>query len=204
MFIANYNFGEVHMVDTNYNNKEFKDIIYTGEHIFEKEFRKCTFYHCNFSESTFENCTFDTCYFNNCNLSLTKFNHSLLNKVRFSHSKIIGVIWMEAGKLKDLTFEHSILNFSSFWGMKIKDLHINNCTAHDVDFCEADIKKAEFIRTDLHKSLFRNTILVNANFTEAKNYSSIDISSKNTTGAKFCLPEAINLLYQYNIEISEL
>lgn len=34
------------MEDTNYNNKEFKDIIYTGEHIFEKEFRKCTFYHC--------------------------------------------------------------------------------------------------------------------------------------------------------------
>ena len=77
---------------------------------------------------------------------------------------------------------------------------IVECKAHDVDFREARLAEASFTYTDFAHSLFHNTDLSGADFTEATNYS-IDIQANQIKHAKFSRLEAANLLTHLGIEL---
>lgn len=77
---------------------------------------------------------------------------------------------------------------------------IEACIAHDVDFREADLKRANFKLTDFESSQFVHTKLNAADFTEAFNYS-IDPSQNDIRKARFSLPDAIHLLDGFDIQI---
>jgi len=98
------------------------------------------------------------------------------------------------------TFENCILNFSSFYKMKLKKTVYKNCNLSEVDFTEADLSAALFDHCDLAKALFENTILEKTDFRTAYNYS-IDPELNKLKKARFSLPGIAGLLDKYDIDI---
>jgi len=84
--------------------------------------------------------------------------------------------------------------------LSLSDLVIEECKAHNVDFREGDFSNGNFTYSDLTGSLFSNTKLLKADFTEAVNYD-IDIFNNVLKQAKFTRFEAVNLLSALEIEL---
>lgn len=171
----------------------------------DKLFEGCRFIDATFSESQFIRCKFVDCEFNNCNLSAVQFKSSSFNNITFFESKATGINWTMLNwphiRLScPFQFYNSIISHSSFYGLELDELIIEACIAHDVDFREASLRRANFKRTDFEKSQFVHANLYAADFTEAHSYS-IDPTQNNIKKAKFSLPDAIHLLDGFEIQI---
>ena len=77
-----------------------------------------------------------------------------------------------------------------------------DCVAVDVDFREADLSQADFAGSDLSESLFVNTDLSEADLSRARNYL-IDPGQNVLKGARFSMPEAMSLLYNMDIILTD-
>ena len=131
--------------------------------------------------------------------------NSRFNNVSFKDCKLLGIDWTRAtwpnlSIDSQLKFEKSVLNDSSFFGLKLPNLKLIECRCIEVDFSDGDFNHGDFSYSDLSASLFRQTNLTKANFAEALNYS-IDIENNRITGAKFSRHEAVSLLQSLNIEL---
>ena len=192
---------------SDYSDQVFNVIHLERGQIVSSDFYDCDFNQCSFVESIFQECKFVNCLFRECNLSLLQVPESSFSSVRFLDSKILGVNWTQAdwpttGLGKPLKFLRSIINHSTFIGLKLKGIKITNCAALEVDFREADLSQADFTSTDLSRSIFKNTILSEADLSQARNYH-IDPGQNVLKGAKFSMPEAIALLYSMDIELTD-
>ncbi len=188
-----------------YQNQNFKDIHLSEKKIDQKEFDNCTFSGCNFSESEFYKCKFYECKFTNCNLTMIKVNNCSFFDTLFENSKAIGINWTAAAwpniKLcSPIHFYKCALNYSSFFGLWLREIVMTECTATEVDFREADCTSANFTHTDFSQSLFNKTNLTKADFTDALSYS-IDVFLNEIKKAKFSFPEAMNLLRCLDIQL---
>lgn len=174
--------------------------------VFENiEFDSCTFRECDFSETTFRSCRFIECHLENCNLSNSKLDYSKFSDVNFHECKLVGVDWTVVDwpglRLPSpIKFYKCIINDSSFYGLYLAEMVIEECKAHDVDFREGNFSESNFSHTDFSNSLFIASNLHSADFTDSTNYN-IDINLNQIQGAKFSRYEAINLLYSLDIEL---
>ena len=89
-----------------------------------------------------------------------------------------------------------------FHSLKLPDLIISNCKAHDVDFSDCDLAHADFHGTDLKQARFSSTRLDHCNFSAATNYY-IDPLENSVEGAVFSLPDVLSLLSTFKIKIDE-
>ncbi|MBU2515292.1 pentapeptide repeat-containing protein [bacterium] len=188
-----------------YFSMRFTNLNHSGKEICFKVFEDCTFEGCNFNEAIFNKCKFVDCHFVKCNLSVLKVDYSKFTDVVFDECKVIGIDWTKASWANftfcsPIKFHKSILNDSSFFGLKLKEIVIEECKAHDVDFRDGDFSEANFTHTDFSNSLFNKTNLSGADFTEATNYY-FDIYFNDIKRAKFCRYEAVNLLESLGIEL---
>ncbi len=188
-----------------YLSQTFDNLDISTEEINCKIFEDCSFIECNFSATLFSKCKFIDCHFSKCNLSVTKINYSKFLNITFDECKIIGINWTKASwpnieLSSPIEFHKCILNDSSFFGLSLKDIIIESCKAHDVDFRECNLSQADFTYTDFSYSLFNKTNLSEADFTEATNYN-INIFQNNVKKAKFCNYEALRLLDCLEIEL---
>lgn len=188
-----------------YIDKNFSGLLVREKTISGASFDGCTFRNCDFTGTQLRHCKFRDCSFRSCNLSLVKIHGTLFAGVSFKDSKLLGVNWTEADwpRIKLGTppaFAGCILNDSNFLGLKLGGIKFTDCTARGADFREADLSKAEMNGTDLSGALFGNTDLTGADFSGARSYS-IRISENKVKGAKFSMPEAMNLLYCLDIKI---
>ena len=110
--------------------------------------------------------------------------------------------WSGASLGQPLGFHSTAISHSTFIGLELSDIEITECVATDVDFREADLSEADFRGTDLSESLFVCTNLRQADLREARNYR-IAPGENDVTRARFSLPEAMSLLYNLDIDLSE-
>lgn len=188
-----------------YWSEKFKDLDFSGIEISSKEFDGCTFEKCDFSDATFKRCNFVDCEFTSCNLSNIKLEYSKFSDICFRDSKLIGINWTKVSWpslmfSSPIKFYKSMLNDSSFFGLSLQDLVLEECKAHNVDFREGDFSNANFTYTDLSGSFFANTNLSAADFSEATDYD-IDIYQNTIKKAKFSRFEAVRLLDSLEIEL---
>jgi uncharacterized protein YjbI with pentapeptide repeats len=188
-----------------YSDQVFNARHLDGGQLVSSEFYDCDFNQCSFVESIFQGCKFVNCLFRECDISLLQVPECSFSSARFLDSKVLGVNWTQAdwattGLGKPLEFLRSIINHSTFIGLKLKGIQITNCVALEVDFREADLSQADFTGTDLSRSMFKNTILIEADLSQACNYH-IDPGQNALKGAKFSMPEAMALLYSMDIEL---
>lgn len=193
-----------------YEEQTYK-ALFLPSHTFQRiDFEGCTFIACSFPESAFLSCAFRDCTFKNCDLSLVKVDGSTFRNTHFEDCKLIGVNWAKAAwdrkgshqLAHPVDFYRCVLNYSSFNGMALSKMTLQHCTAREVDFSEADLGQADCRFSDFSGSQFCNTDLSGADFRGANNYEIVPALNK-LKKAKFSLPEALSLLYNLEIEISE-
>ncbi len=198
------------MTDFNDKQKEYFSEDFVSLNLSQREissfvFDDCTFDACNLSETIFKGCTFKDCRFVNCDLSVAKLKASRFSGVIFEGCKVIGIDWTRAYwpsivLQPPLKFYKCVMNDSSFFGLKIKNLVITGCQTQSVDFRDGHFQGANFTQTDLSNSLFMQTDLSHSDFTEATHYN-IDIRFNEVKKAKFSRFEALSLLELLDISL---
>ena len=184
-----------------YFEKTFKSLNGAELDISNVQFEKCTFDGCVFSKAKFYNCVFTDCVFQACDLAGLSFAGSRLNGVQFSESKLMGISWLDANTmLFSVGFRECQLDYSNFFGMKLKQLNMINCCANEVSFQEADLTAADFSGTNLSRSVFLSTNLQKADFSGASNYA-FDPQANKVKGARFSVPSVLALLEPFAIDI---
>lgn len=192
------------------NGEQFFEISFkkheaSEEHYKDIEFEECQFEDCDFSGTKFQHCKFVNCEFIRCNLSLIDPTNSTFFGITFLESKLIGVDWTKAVWPLfhldfELKFERCTLNDSSFFGLTLNELVLDDCKLHDVDFREGHFNKSTMSGCDFTHSLFMRTNLKNVDFGASTNYA-INVLQNQVTGAKFSRYEALNLLECLGIEL---
>jgi uncharacterized protein YjbI with pentapeptide repeats len=189
--------------DSYVENAEFKNADFSGKQIKFIEIVDTTFTRCTFIEAFFIECRFKNCTFTKCDLSNLRVKSSQFSQVQFEGCKVIGINWTEAswqkgGFFRLIDFNDCTLNYSSFFGLRLKSIRITQCIAREVDFGETDLTAGIFDRTDFSGSVFAHTDLTDADFSSAVNYS-ISPSNNTLKKTKFALPEAMSLLHNLDI-----
>jgi fluoroquinolone resistance protein len=192
------------------NQEEFYDYNWSDLKLDEielknKRFENCTFVRSSFINTQFHSCKFIDCEFKLCNLSSAQFKYTSFTDTVFDESKLIGINWTQAKwpniKLTSpIKIYRSNISHSSFFELDLREIIIEECKAHDVDFRGTDLSNGIFIATDFQSSLFMHTKLCAANFTDAINYS-INPKENDVRKGKYSMPEVINLLHYFEIEI---
>lgn len=193
------------LCEDEYFDVKFTELKFEKKKLSNKIFENCLFEHCEFSETQFIGCRFIDCEFLQCNLTAMVPQNTSFSETLFSESKLLGVNWTQAKwplvhLLSPIKIFKSNISHCNFYELNLKETVIEQCKAHDVDFRGADFSNSRFVQTDLAKCLFLHTNLSCCDFTDAFNYN-IDPNQNTVKGAKFSLPDALNLLEHFEIEI---
>lgn len=186
--------------DAEYDKMEFVGMELSNSTISQVEFTRCTFKKCKFNSAMLMKCRFEDSVFQECDLSIMNIEYSAFNSVTFKNSKVLGVNWTKALSPIDVNFSSCNINLSSFFGLNLSRIIIEECQAKEVDFAETNMTKANLRSSDFTKSRFLKTKLTGADLRNAINYT-IDPTCNNIKKAIFSLPEAIGLLSYLDIVI---
>ena len=197
--------GEHIQSKAEYLDKVFTNINVSKTHLTHSAFEGCQFKGCDLSDTTIEHCKFVDCEFISCNVSMAQFKFSAFSEVVFDDSKLVGINWTQVKwpnirLTSPIKLYRSNISQSSFYDLELTEISIEDCKAHEVDFREADLSCGIFSQTDFSGSLFMHTKLHGADFRDAINYY-IDPNQNEINKAKFSMPDAINLLQAFDIEI---
>ena len=165
------------------------------------EFEHCSFTNCNFAAISLSGVNFSDCTFVNCDLSNCSLENTSLQEVEFRNCKLLGLRFDECNTfLLRFRFEECILNFSSFFKLKLKGIKFTDCRLEEVDFSETDLSKARFLHCNFSGAIFSNTILEHADLNTSTDFS-IDPESNRITKARFSSTNIAGLLDKYEIVI---
>lgn len=186
-------------------DKHFSNLDLEKIELQNKTFENCYFDKINFSEAKIIACKFVDCEFEFCNLTAAQINQSSFSEVIFDECKLIGINWIQAKwpsiqLTSPIKFYRSNISHSSFYELDLTEIVIEECKAQQVDFREGDFSDGVFTLTDFEGSLFMHSKLHAADFIDAINYS-INPLENDIRKAKFSMPDAINLLHSFEIEL---
>lgn len=165
------------------------------------EYENCTFTNCDFKEQDFSNYKFISCTFHTCNLSMIVLKKTILRDCAFIQCKMMGVQFNNCNTFGlSFRFESCLLNYASFYKLKIAKTQFMKSQLHEVDFTETDISQSVFDECDLHLAVFDNTLLEKADLRTAYHYA-IHPEKNKIKKARFSLSGIAGLLHEYDIEI---
>lgn len=99
---------------------------------------------------------------------MTKMQSTSLQNITFKDSKILGIQFDTCNNfLLEFSFENCILNFASFYGMKIPKTKFRECILQEVNFTGTDIHDGVFENCDFTRAVFHRTNLRNSDFTSS-------------------------------------
>jgi len=184
-----------------YDNQEYPNINYSGQTISQTEFDICIFLNCNFSNVEISETDFIDCRFESCNFAVAKLKGSGLKNVYFNNCKLVGIDFeLCSDFLFAANFKNCVLDYSSFFGKKLKKTKFSNCSLKEVEFSSTDLSGAEFANCDLLLAVFKQCNLEKVDFRTAYNYA-FDPETNKMKKAKFSSSGLAGLLEKYNIEI---
>ena len=184
-----------------YENEKFTNINYSGQKVTQTEFDNCIFQDCDFTNADFSDNDFIDCRFENCNFAVAKMNGSGLKEVHFVGCKLIGLDFEPCSAfLFAVSFKSCVLDYSSFFGKKLKNTRFVECSLKEVDFSTTDLSGALFGNCDLSMAVFKQCNLEKSDFRTAYNYA-FDPEQNRMKKARFSVSGLAGLLGKYNIEI---
>lgn len=182
-------------------DKNFKSIDFTEKPIEKADYENCNFENCNFSKSDLSDIVFEDCNFESCDFSNAKITNTAFKNIHFKVCKLIGLQFDECNPfLLEFQFAECILNYSSFYQLKIKGTKFTKCILNEVEFTETNLSGAYFTECDLSGAMFSRTVLQKADFRTSYNFS-INPEQNQISGAKFSLETLPGLLHKYKIKI---
>jgi fluoroquinolone resistance protein len=186
---------------TVHQDKTFTNINYTEKQLKNREFINCEFISCDFSKSDLSHNDFMNCHFRQCNFSLTNVTGTGFKDVTFNDCKILGIDFSKCNKfLFSFRFEKSHLDYSTFYGTKLRKTKFIDCSLKETDFEEADLTSSTFDNCDLAGATFVRSVLEKVDFRSARNFS-LDPAVNKMKQAKFSALNLAGLLYHFNLDI---
>ena len=191
-----------------YNLEKYDDIEIEGENLSsinlsEKFFYKCTFRGCNFTQTLLNDTDFDSCAFIDCNFTNSLIKQAKLNDISFSKCKLMGLNFYECSQFSfNLSFSGCSIHICNFTDLKMKGSEFIDCKIIDSSFQETFLEGVSFEGSSFKNTLFHNTNLGRASFCNAHGYN-IDPLVNNIRKAKFSIPDVLNLLSGFDIEIED-
>jgi uncharacterized protein YjbI with pentapeptide repeats len=181
--------------------KDFKNVNYNDNEPQKGDYENCTFSNCIFANTNLAHFNFIECKFENCDLSMAKLKATSFRDVCFKGCKLLGLHFDDCNDfLLSFQFEDCVLNFSSFYKLKLKKSSFINCKLIEAEFVETNLTNSNFENCDLNGAVFENTILEKSDFRTSFNYS-IDPEKNKMKKAKFSFQGIAGLLDKYNITI---
>jgi uncharacterized protein YjbI with pentapeptide repeats len=166
------------------------------------EYEVCHFSHCNFSGVDLSGYKFIDCSFEDCNLSMAKLNKTVLNGIKFIGCKMPGLHFDTCQAFGlSFSFDNCQLNYSNFFGTKIPKTVFKNTNLLEVDFTESQLNGSIFDHCDLVRAVFENTNLEKSDFRTAIHYV-IHPEKNRIKKARFSTDGLPGLLQQYDIDIA--
>ena len=182
-------------------HKTFEKVSFIDKRVNNREFEDCVFKNCDFSNSDFSNNSFMDCEFIDCNLSMTQLTGTSLKTVHFKDCKLLVIQFhMCADFLFSVSFEESVLDYSSFANKKMPKTKFNTCSIKEVSFIGTNLTNSSFENCNLDNAIFNDTQLAEVDFRTAYNYK-IDPEFNPMRKAKFSTRGIIGLLDKYDIKI---
>ncbi len=182
-------------------DQNFKGQNYTTNALAKGEYNNCAFINCTFLNADLKDISFVECTFDNCDLSNAQLKNAAFRDINFTNCKLMGLHFDDCnGFLIAFNFDNCLLNYASFYKLKLKNTRFNQCRLGDVSFEKTDLSNAVFSNCDLNKAVFENTQLENADFRTAFNFS-INPEINNLKKAKFSTQNIAGLLDKYKIII---
>lgn len=180
-------------------DKEYRSLDFSSEALEMADYENCRFIQCNFALSDLSERQFEDCSFDECDLSNANITHTAFRTVSFESCKLIGLQFDTCNPfLLAMKFKKSILNFSSFFQLKLPGTVFSQCSIQEADFSNANFNGATFHECDLIGSMFDNTQLEKADFYTATQFI-IDPEKNKISEARFSYENIEGLLTKYNI-----
>ncbi|PBQ31684.1 hypothetical protein CNR22_07850 [Sphingobacteriaceae bacterium] len=177
----------------------FKNIDFSTEHSFRKEFEYCEFISCIFPDLS--NLIFRDCIFRNCNFSNLKTHQSILQNCLYKDCKLLGVNFSGAKDFAfEIHFDNCNLDYSSFDKKKLNKSSFKNSKIHGANFTQADLSKCTVSNCDFYEALFSGTNLSGLDLSTSVNFT-IDPELNKIKKAKFALRSLPGLLQRYEIQV---
>lgn len=184
-----------------HNGRTFNAVNFAGKTLLNREFVKCIFESCDFTKSDLSGNMFMSCSFRQCNFSLATLKETGLRDATFSGCKMLGLDFSACNRfLFSFRFEACILDYSVFFGTKLKKTVFEGCSLKEVDFNEADLSQSVFRDCELAGARFGRTNLEKADFRSAQNFL-IDPGSNTLKRTRFSAMNLAGLLAQYNLDL---
>jgi uncharacterized protein YjbI with pentapeptide repeats len=181
--------------------QNFKNQDFTKKSLAKAKYDYCIFTDCNFGNSDLSSIAFVECTFVDCNLSNAKVDLTAFRTVKFSGCKLLGLRFDVCQKMMlAVSFENCVMDFVSFYGLKLPNTVFKNCQLHEADFSSSDFSNAVFDNCDFRLSTFDHTILEKADFQTAYNFE-IHPTLNRIKKAKFSKENVVGLLLGFGIEI---
>lgn len=184
-----------------HEGKTFNNVDYAERQLENREFIKCVFDSCDFSKADLSYNSFIDCQFNACNFSLVVIEGTRLQHIRFTGCKLLGVNFSKADKLMfSFMFEDCIMDYSTFFGRKLRKTKLRNCSLKEVDFESADLAGSVFENCELEGAMFVRCNLERTDFRSSRNFV-IDPSINTVKETRFLASNLAGLLYKYDLDI---
>lgn len=181
------------------SDQDFKNENYAIDFLTIGEYENCHFVNCNFADSELSEIVFIDCSFKNSDLSNAKLRNTSFQNAIFDECKMLGLRFEDCNPfLFAIRCNSSVLNFSSFFKVSLKNTGITNCQLQDIDFTEADCSQADFSASDFTSSNFYQTNLQAADFRTSINYI-IDPTKNRVKKAKFSRNNLFGLLHSFGV-----
>jgi len=183
------------------HDKDFKKINFSEQGNEKADYDNCNFENCIFANTQLNEISFEDCRFLNCDFSNTKITGTAFKNVHFENCKLLGLQFDECNPfLLEFQFTDCILNYSSFYQLKIKGTNFTRCILQEVDFTDTNLSSANFTECDFSGAMFNGSNLQKADFRTSTNFS-INPEQNLITGAKFSMETLPGLLHKYKIKI---
>lgn len=193
------NIGEVLNMENFFADKTYDKIDYTNQYLSKGVYENCIFNNCNFSNTDLSEIKFIECKINACNLSLAKLVKTTFRDVTFIDCKMLGLHFNACDEFGVVfTFDNCNLSNSIFYRLKLKKTSFKNSVLMEVDFTECDLTNSVFDNCDFSGATFENTILEKADLRTSYNFS-IDPEINRIKQAAFSMTQLAGLLKKYDI-----
>lgn len=180
-------------------SKQFKNLDISALPI--GEYEDCTFTSCVFSDADLSNYIFADSRFLQCDLSNAKLSGCAFRDVKFKDCKMMGLHFDECNTFSlSFNFDTCVLDYASFYKLKMKKTIFKNCRMTEVDFTETILSEASFEKCELSGAIFMRSNLEKADFRTAINFS-INPQDNSIRKARFSSTGLAGLLHNYQIII---
>lgn len=120
----------------------------------------------------------------------------------FNGSKLLGINWGSAGPVIRAEYINCLMDNCAFSGMNLTKVKFESCSLKEASFSNCKLVNVKMDECDFSGCQFHKTDLSKADFSSSRNYY-INAETNILKKTKFSLPEAVSLLANLNIELTD-